>query len=342
MWKFLETNFTGLSTHCKDKLLVLQESCIRKIKEATESSEKEIALKDTQLKNEFTLKLTELHTKWEEAEQTHSELLRELENKDGDNNDLKNQIHDLNSILAIKDRTIEKVKIKVQTCNELAEQYYIYYLKQTGKDLDIQGFSKLDLSEKITKIQGITRERIDSLEKKMEKEVENRHEEMDKMKKEYQDQIDSLHKESWTQIQKINDLDWENNGLKNEIQRINDQMEAIHEQVISICTHSDLSFLEDSRIDNKLQVLNEALFDKTQLLEKYKTQNEEKAQEIERLTTRNRTLRDESRKRESKIKKELDRSKEEISIKNQQIEVTEKVLEESRQLLSKSRYPLHF
>jgi len=161
--------------------------------------------------------------------------------------------------------------------------------------------------------------------------------ETDEMKKDYQEKIDELFKESYDQAQKVTQIDNENESLKQDLWKITEQIQSVTEQVHTILKENDINFTDDERLDSKIHLLATILTDKQQLLNKITCQNEEKAEEIEQLTVRNKLLIEESKKKEAEIKNKLDRSKEENSIKTLQIEATEKILKESRDLFGKKK-----
>jgi hypothetical protein len=249
--------------------------------------------------------------------------------------ELNNEIEDLKSILSIKDLTMEKLKARTQSCNEQTEKYYGYFMNELGQEINLKDISELELSSKLSKVQDLCKQAIIQLKANHDKAQTNHQQEMMSTKQEYQEKIENLFKESYSHIQKLNEADSENYTLQNEIKSMKASNSTLNTTLNNFEDLACLTVPEVSSFESRINSLITKFDENLKLLQKYKFQNDEKANEIEKLAERNNSLRAENGIREQRIKNELDRSREELGVRTQQFEATEKVLLQSKQLLGR-------
>ena len=336
MNKHFESSFGEITTFCRNLILRIKDSCIKKLQESREKSDEELFKQITQLKSEFKHQLDSLSERCEIGEERYLELEQELKDTSADNRTLVTQMEDLKSIIAIKELSISKLQSKIQLCEKEIDKHYDRYVSELGQEFEKQQeLDKLELSAKLQKMREFSDQKLARLKATIESMHKAHSDETSKIKEEYQEKIDGLFKESYSQMQKLSEADTENEVLCQRNKSLESEVNRLKELIHRLLTDTQTEVPKDSSIEHGLSRLSASFIEKDRLIESYKRDNEKKNEEIRKISEKAKSIREQSQQREDQIKDQLNRSREELSHKNHQIEATERILRESRELLGR-------
>ncbi|CAI2362469.1 unnamed protein product [Moneuplotes crassus] len=317
MYKYADGNYNDVCNEVKKMINHNQEVYLNNTKTIELTKEKQYQSEIQQMKQDFVEKLHELNDKCDEAQVKEITLKKSLDEQKADNTELANQVEDLKSIVSIKELSMEKLKAKMKTCEDILERYFASIpLENTS----LEDFSNFDLSVKLTKLNDMTKQLIEKHKQEMDTLNHQNLDQLESTKQSYEQRIESLYIESETKDTQISDLKDTNLDLSQSLAHLEEQMSSAYDQISKILLSHNIGPNSEERIDDKIYSLSLIIIEKEQALQKYKEMNSQKEEEITKLTQRSQKIIQESLRREEIIK-----------------ENTQKVLQESNNLLMNKR-----